>query len=679
MFNSIFRPEAACDSLPFGGRFSSHARRSRPTIAGAAARASRWAVLCLAAFSVVSAAAQSDPANSAKTSTMPPVVVSATRFPEVAASLPFGVSVLTAEDLAESGVSTVNEALMKLLGIQGRADFYGGGDYSLDLRGFGSTAGNNQVVIVDGIRINEADLGGTRLAGIAIDTVERIEVLRGSGTVLYGEGATGGVIVITTKAGARGTHAQAYAALGTDRLRDLRGTASLSAGDFSLDVAANRRTADNHRDNFHSEVEGAALTGQWRHDGFKLGVRYAYDDLDTGLPGSLTAAQYAANPRQTNTPNNRGAIRNERRGVFAEADLGAWQLGFDAGWRDKSLTSVSPSFTYAYEVEAKNYALRARHKAPLAGGANSLVFGLDRGEWERTVLGSFGSLAEQSSTGFYAKDDFTLAGGTRLSVGVRTEQIEKSVSTVTDRIDQRERAWEVGVLQPLGAGVSVYGRLGRSFRLANVDEFSFTTPGLSLVPQTSRDAELGLRWVTATGSADLRVYRSALEHEIGYDPNGIGPFGPGANVNFDATRRQGAELELMHALTRDLSLRANAAVRQARFSAGPYEGKNVPLTSKQTLALRADWVPAAGHQFDAGLSFVSSQSPDFANACSIPSHTTADARYAYRWLSAEFALAVANLTDRKYYTQAFRCAAGQTTSIYPEAGRAFTASVRVGF
>ena len=43
---------------------------------------------------------------------------------------------------------------MKLLGVPGRLDFYGGGDYALDLRGFGGTADNNQIVIVDGVRLN---------------------------------------------------------------------------------------------------------------------------------------------------------------------------------------------------------------------------------------------------------------------------------------------------------------------------------------------------------------------------------------------------------------------------------------------------------------------------------------------------------------------------------------------
>ncbi|WP_428425059.1 TonB-dependent receptor [Methylibium sp.] len=640
-------------------------------------------MLSLLGFACGIVRAQSSPAVEA--GKLPPVLVTASRFAEDSATLPFGVSVLTAKDIAESGVSTVNEAVMKLLGVPGRLDLYGGGDYALDLRGFGVTSDNNQVVILDGIRINEADLGGTRLAGIPINAVERIEVLRGSGTVLYGEGATGGVIVITTKAGhgsSRSNQASVYAAAGSDRLRDLRADATLEAGGFSLDAAANRRTTDNHRDNFRSEVEGASLTGQWRNDWLRVGVRHAHDDLDTGLPGALTAAQYAADPSQTNTPNDHATIRNTRTGVFAEADLGGdWQLGLDAGWRDKELRSSSFGSSYDYDVDAKSYSLRVRHRTQFASVVNAVVFGVDRGEWERTVLGAFGTVGEQSSTGFYVKDDLTLGGGTRFSAGVRTERIEKDLSTSADRIGDRQRAWELGVLQPLSENASVYGRVGRSFRLANVDEFSFTNPAVPLQPQTSHDTELGVRWRAAGSSAELRAYRSSLKNEIGFDPNGVGPFGPfGANVNFDPTRRQGLELELAQALTGALNLRVNGVLRQARFTEGPYDGKDVPLTAKRTLSLRADWAPAPAHKLDAIIGYVSSQSPDFANVCSIPGRTTADLRYAYRWTQAEFALGVVNLTDRKYYTQAFGCTAGgETTSIYPEAGRAVVASVRVSF
>ncbi|MDP3865308.1 MAG: TonB-dependent receptor plug domain-containing protein, partial [Rhodoferax sp.] len=88
-----------------------------------------------------------------QTATLDEVVVSAARFEAEASSLPFGVSVITKDDIARAGVTTVNEAVIKLLGVPGRVDYYGGGDYGLDLRGFGTTAGSNQVVIVDGIKM----------------------------------------------------------------------------------------------------------------------------------------------------------------------------------------------------------------------------------------------------------------------------------------------------------------------------------------------------------------------------------------------------------------------------------------------------------------------------------------------------------------------------------------------
>ena len=619
---------------------------------------------------------------------LPPVVVTATRFPEAAADLPFGVSVLTAGDIKASGVTTVNDAIMKLLGVPGRLDLYGGGDYGLDLRGFGTTADSNQVVVVDGIRVNEADLGGTRLAGIPIDSVERIEVIRGSAAVLYGEGATGGAIVITTKAGRgadRKSQADVYAAAGSFGTRELRGTGTLVAGDFSLDASANKRDSDNDRANFRSRTDGVSVTGQWSHDWLRAGVRYAYDNLDTGLPGSLTAAQYEADPHQTSTPLDSASIRNHRSSVFGEARLGDWQIDMDAGWRRKALSSnyVSGGYAYAYDVDASTYALRARNSARFGAYTNSFVSGIDVGEWKRTVPGSFGSEANQRSQAVYLRDEVTLPGGTHLSAGWRTQGVKEDNSSATANIDEQPHAWELGVVQPVGAGVSLYGRYGRSFRLANVDEFGFTTPGLALKTQTARDAELGVRWAYTGGRAEVRVYRSELTNEIGYDPKAFGPgsaFGfNGANVNFDPTRREGLELEVTQTLAANANLHINAATRRARFTAGTYRGNDIPLTPRRTLSVRADWSPAAGHRIDGGINVVSSQSPDFDNACRMPGYTTADLRYAYQWRLAELAIGVSNLTHAKYYTQAFSCVNGAVSSIYPEAGRAVTASMRLHF
>lgn len=640
--------------------------------------------VCLLSLLAAGPAGAQSPGPAA--ASLPPVVVTATRFPDDPATLPFGVSVITADEIRDAGIATVNEALMKLLGVPGRVDLNGGGDYTLDLRGFGATSDANQVVVVDGLRVSEADLGGTRLAGIPIDSVERIEVLRGGGAVLYGEGATGGVIVVTTRggrAGARASRGDVYAAAGSYGLREVRAGGTLAGGGlggFSLDANLSKRDADNHRDNFRSRTDAASLAAQWRGDGVRLGVRHAEDRLDTGLPGALTAAQYDADPRQASTPDDRGSIRNRRSGVFAEATVGGWQLGVDAGVRSKALRSTLSGFDYDYDVKARNQSLRARHAARLDGGAaNALILGFDHDRWTREVLGAFGSTASQASRAFYVNDDFTFAAGTRLSAGLRSERFDKESSAATAAVESRQRAWQLGAVQPIGAGAAVYARLGRSFRLPNVDEFTFASPGAALRPQQSRDVEAGLRWAPSGGRAELRFYRHALTDEIGFDPAAPGPFGAGANVNFDPTRRQGVELELAQALGAGVGVRVNAALRQSRFTAGAYEGREVPLTSRRTLAVRLDWALGGGHRLDAGVAAASAQHPDYANACAIPGRALVDARYAWRTANAELAFGVANLAGRRYYTQAFGCVAGTTTSIYPEAGRAFTASARLFF
>ena len=619
--------------------------------------------------------------------------VTATRFAEPAQSLPLGVSVITADEIRASGATNVTEALMRVLGVPGRQDFFGGGEYALDLRGFGSTADANQVVVLDGIRLSEQDLSAPRLAGIPIESIERIEVLRGSGAVLYGEGATGGVIVITTRAGAgrqQATAATLYGAVGSHALRDLRASATGAFGNgLSVDANAFRRETKGHRANSASDVHGQAVTAQWSNDRLRFGARLSRDQLDARLPGPLTPQQYASDPRQGTTPEDEAGIRNDLASVFARGEFGAWELALDAGRREKKLRSrnVTPFGTsrFDYDVDATTYGLRARNEAALAGARNILVLGVDAGDWEREVFGTFGSVATQRSLAFYAKDDVVLPAGTRLSLGGRTERIRKAsdngfATCTRDRV----HAWELGASQPFAQGWTAYARVGRSFRLANVDEFNLTTPGLDLRPQTSRDIELGARWTYAAGSLDARLFRSNLSDEIGYDPNAVGPGSPfgfnGANVNFDPTRRQGLELDWKHAVTGALVVRVNATLRKATFRAGPYAGQDVPLVPRRTLAVRGDWAVAPGHRVNAGVVWVSSQHPDFANTCRMPSYTTADARYAWQFRrNAEFALGVTNLLDRKHYTQAFGCFGGVTTSIYPEPGRQATASVRVQF
>jgi iron complex outermembrane recepter protein len=594
---------------------------------------------------------------------------------------PYGINVITQDDIRRSGASNISDAIKTLLGVAARQDLSGPGESSLDLRGFGSSADLNQVIVVDGLRYKEDDLSSTRLASIPLESVEKIEVLRGNGAVLYGEGATGGVIVITTKAGAgvqRQTGGSVYVAGGSQGLREWRGNAVYAHKGLSIDASAQEREADNHRDNFASQDRAYNVSAQWSGQALRFGLRAGSDDLSTRLPGSLSLQEFQDSPNKSNTPDDYASIDSQNWGAFAQAFLGDWELSADFGRRDKQYRGFTFGFNYDYDVDAKNAALRASHSAKWGSVDNRFVVGFDDNRWQRL---SFGNTAQSRAKALYARDELGIsATGTNLSLGIRSEKVQKTDGF--SPTDSRQQAWELGVKQALTTQLSAYGRIGTSFRLANADEIGFAVPASGLAAQKSKDLELGLRFTREKLKIDGRWYRSALTNEIGYDPLVVNPAsfsGFGANVNFDPTRRQGLELDATVPVGDALTLGANWAQRDAVFRSGPYQGKRIALVPKHTLALRADWAVTAQHQLGASVNTVSSAKADFANECSIPGYTTANARYSYKTDGGELAVGVNNLTNHKFYTQAFGCAAGVTGGIYPEAGRSVTASLRLNF
>ena len=127
-------------------------------------------------------------------------------------------TVITSTDIERNPGVTIQDLLSRQPGIQVRSLFGGvnGAASTVDLRGFGATASNNTLVLINGRRINDLDLAGVDLSTLPRESIDHIEITRGnSGAVLYGDGAVGGVINIVTKTGGE------HAAVGADR-RHLR-------------------------------------------------------------------------------------------------------------------------------------------------------------------------------------------------------------------------------------------------------------------------------------------------------------------------------------------------------------------------------------------------------------------------------------------------------------------------
>ena len=171
--------------------------------------------------------------------------VTATRFAEDARRLPASTTVLTEDDIRKSAARTLPELLQEQTGITMK-DFFGNNASStaVDMRGYGITGGQNTLILLDGRRITDVDLTSVQWAAIPLAGIERIEILRGTGAVLYGDGASAGVINIVTRSPLKqGAALELLGRVATFNTQEAHVYGSYASGIFGINASAYRYSA----------------------------------------------------------------------------------------------------------------------------------------------------------------------------------------------------------------------------------------------------------------------------------------------------------------------------------------------------------------------------------------------------------------------------------------------------
>jgi iron complex outermembrane receptor protein len=609
-------------------------------------------------------------AQSSTSPVLPAVTVSAYRYLQDEYSAPYATTVLTSEQILASGATDANDAIRRLLGVPYRTDLRGGRDYSLDLRGFGATADQNVVVVVDGVRISENELATSRLSAIAPDLIESIEVVRGGSSVQWGEGASAGVINVVLKQGAgKGVHGSVAAQIESFSGRDVH--AQFRVGGELADFDANLRSyrSDGYRDNSNnSQTVGAVgFTGQ--SGALKFRLRLNQEEQENRFPGSLGFAQFASDPTQTVTPNDFGNSRETRWAGGVEYRTGSLLSALDIGTRRRDTSSHYTGFDSETNVHSTQLSPKLTYSAKPGSSALTLQLGADVQRWDYDAVSNFGQneVASQSNNALYASGDVLLGSQIRLVAGLRREQVRKighdpANFVAYDRSDTLN-AWNLGVNQAVSGNLNLYGRLAQAYRLPNVDENRYLMAALRA--QVTHDAELGVKWHPAGGvQGSARVFQQNAVDEIAYDPLTF------SNVNLEPTRRSGFEVEGQAVLAPLWMLNGTLQTVKARFSAGSTAGLEIPLVSALSGTLRLSWKPDAHQSLNVGLRYLGEArfGDDNSNTCAakIPASTLLDARYAYQVAHWEWSLAATNLANSSTYSQAFSCVNG---ALYPDPGR----------
>lgn len=223
--------------------------------------------------------------------TLEEVVVTATKTKEARKDVPNSIIIMDEIDIQESPAKSLGELLANELGIDLRAyGNYGGASQEIHIRGMG---GDATQVFVNGVNVNSPSLGVADVAKIPLNSIERIEVVKGSGSLLYGSGAMGGTInIITKRPKKEEIDLKISAGYGSENTYQLSAEQGMFLyGDFGYYVTARRHETDGFRDNSdltHNDTSLKLVLD--KGDIFDISLYGDYTDREYGRPGVKTPA-----------------------------------------------------------------------------------------------------------------------------------------------------------------------------------------------------------------------------------------------------------------------------------------------------------------------------------------------------------------------------------------------------
>lgn len=613
------------------------------------------AVLCLLLLGVPAAAAERE-----TPAAIDEITVTATRTPRESAEATATTEVATEKDIEATRGNNIGEALRELPGVQAESS-NGAYDTHIIIRGAGAKAlyGVREIkIMVDGVPITDPD-SLTRLDMVDTSLIERIEVVKGPNSTLYGANAAGGVINIITKNPFDEPGVSLKVDYGSFNSQDYHLQYAGASGPVGYLLSGTRRSTDSWRDG--NDFESNQFNGRmvWMiDDASDLELSLSYSDAELQLPGKLTKAQFEADATQrTSEWVNMGrdsqvgrlglSYRHEFQGgqetklqLYAQQwehyhpvvtwinDGGATVLGADlqqnvplALHGMKHLITVGVS-AQRDDRDTKAYAYRDL--------VTTTVNGMTVAAPPYTSSDAAGDLAEISrnivdSWGVFLQDSVRVTAGTIVDLGLRYDRVRFDIDSEfyqewafltsnkgTSYFNYRDRredvafekSWEswsprIGVNQALGEALNVYAAVATGFQTPTQSEVE-SNPELK--PQDSVNYEVGLKGHFRSGSRfDVALYTTTIEDEVVrlMDQRGATIYD-----NAGRTRHLGAEFSVRQPLPYHITIQANYSYGDFTF-VDYEEAERTGFPAKTVLVSRDgnDLPLSPRHKYGAALSF----------------------------------------------------------------------------
>lgn len=381
------------------------------------------------------------------------IVVTATRLETPAKEIASSITVIKREDLERTKKCTVLEALQEVLGITVIQNGPLGSAASVQLRGANS---EHSLVMMDGIELNDP-MSPSRsydLAHLSVDNIDRVEILRGPQSTLYGSDALGGVIHIITRKG-RGkptlhlsTQGGSYGTLfsnaeisgSTDKIHYSFGTSYSRAAGFS--AASAHYEGNKEKDGY----KNLTLSGRW---GFRptdhLDFELILHTINTKIDIDNFGGAFGDDPNNTQEYQS-FILKGQVRGLLLrnrwEQKLSISYVDYDRNYQNPT-DEFHPFDSDHSEFKSKQWKLDWQHNFFLHK-TNTLTFGLEHQQEEgqseyysQSLSGPFSSLflhQKAHNTGVYTQEQIRWADRFFATLGVRIDHHSQAGTSLTYRI-----------------------------------------------------------------------------------------------------------------------------------------------------------------------------------------------------------------------------------------------------
>lgn len=634
------------------------------------------------------------------------IVITATRIAQHDYKIAGNVTVIDQEQIEASNAQNIPDILKEALGIN-IYDSSTAKSSVIDIRGFGDTAARNVLVLVNDRKVNPVDISGPDLVQIPIEAVEKIEVIRGAGSVLYGDQAVGGVVNIITKKGEGdfkgrvGYHMGSYDALGTDvEVSGEKDDVNYYVYSKYDDQKGYRSNSDMLAKDFNTRI------GYDFSEKIKMDLTVAWHEDDQGLPGGLSATELETLGREGSADEGDYSSTKDR-SIQLSLDVNPWsedhylgEVAVDLYYRNRDTYAFFNAWDYGtkYDIETKGISAKYIFDQTLFEHEVNFVTGLDYFDDENGILGSGSNtddlIISKEEFGVYGYAELELVENVFFNAGSRYHKanytFSETNSTTYEEKKPDETVYMGGLKYEYAKGSNLHFNVQKTFRFLATDEWYSSWSGLNtdLDQQSGMQYEIGVKHnFDDKITLNVTPYWIDLKDEIFFDPES-GWFG--SNENYDKTRRIGVEVGTRFDILKfmdvgflnDFEFFTNYTFQNAEFNGGVNDDKRIPMVPR--------------HQANCG---VSVKFAEFFNASIMGKYVGAryaindtlnnapiekpyyvlDGRISYNQKNFDVYAEINNILDEKYCSMVTKAVGSMAKDYYPAPDRNFMVGMNIKF